>query len=392
MEGDPVPIFNVRVHNQFQSAPSAWRATAGLLAQQGVGPVSIRALRVEGDTCCRRTCRNPSAFQSAPSAWRATRNPRSGFRPRPGFNPRPPRGGRRQLAHQLADGIIVSIRALRVEGDRLTASCRGSIRSFNPRPPRGGRRHHPEPEHEAVRVSIRALRVEGDLHFRADGIVEAEFQSAPSAWRATGRARASRQQMEVSIRALRVEGDLLRQSLVRTHVSFNPRPPRGGRRIANAIRFAATTFQSAPTAWRATNGHWLESHHALVSIRALRVEGDETHMDIATLTIVSIRALRVEGDSMATRASAYPRTFQSAPSAWRATNATDTVTLENGGFNPRPPRGGRLPDIPTIFQHLTSFNPRPPRGGRLSPTSRPSTPSGCFNPRPPRGGRRMSAL
>ena len=55
-------------------------------------------------------------------------------------------------------------------------------------------------------------------------------------------------------------------------------------------------------------------------------------------------------------------------------------------FNPRPPRGGRLPSARQSGLSARYFNPRPPRGGRL-PAMEIPTGMLNFNPRPPRGGR-----
>ena len=99
-------------------------------------------------------------------------------------------------------------------------------------------------------------------------------------------------------------------------------------------------------------------------------------------------------------------TFQSAPPA-RGATVRFRLTFP-AGFNPRPPRGGRLHRV-----RAESFNPRPPRGGRhrvaesttivrrFNPRpprgGRPSGPPPCasvkgFNPRPPRGGRQRRAI
>ena len=55
------------------------------------------------------------------------------------FYPRPPRGGRRpgHLPQELH--LSISIHALREEGDRSPADACHTIGNFYPRPPRGGR-------------------------------------------------------------------------------------------------------------------------------------------------------------------------------------------------------------------------------------------------------------
>ena len=59
-------------------------------------------------------------------------------------------------------------------------------------------------------------------------------------------------------------------------------------------------------------------------------------------------------------------------------------------FNPRPPRGGRLPTCMACCPS-SHFNPRPPRGGRRYVKLDHSAPS-HFNPRPPRGGRLVRVI
>ena len=145
----------------------------------------------------------------------------------------------------------------------------------------------------------------------------------------------------------------------------------------------------------------------LISIHALREEGDKWACTGYDRTTISIHALREEGD--ATNLSSknksldfYPRPprggrqqsrqqglhvpeFLSTPSARRATRqqtiqmvtviflstpsarrATKIIKLSYrliGDFYPRPPRGGRLFPLGSAFQGLY-FYPRPPRGGR----------------------------
>ena len=83
------------------------------------------------------------------------------------FNPRPPRGGRPLIVVLLSFGDVISIHALREEGDRPTTSTTPSGSYFNPRPPRGGRRIFGIKAELAVVISIHALREEGDRGKRA---------------------------------------------------------------------------------------------------------------------------------------------------------------------------------------------------------------------------------
>ena len=83
--------------------------------------ISIHALREEGDVDgCNGHCTSFASFLSTPSARRATASPPWPQSDHGYFYPRPPRGGRRQRIQQAWDDSIISIHALREEGDRVT--------------------------------------------------------------------------------------------------------------------------------------------------------------------------------------------------------------------------------------------------------------------------------
>ena len=169
-------------------------------------------------------------FLSTPSGWRATAS-RSINRIRTRyFYPRPPGGGRPARHRNPPRAVLISIHALRVEGDDADQH------DFR----------------DVSRISIHALRVEGDdersVHpwFSGEFLStpsgwratiqravfirgHARFLSTPSGWRATQRAVFIRGHARISIHALRVEGDVdccLKLSLT---LDFYPRPPGGGR-------------------------------------------------------------------------------------------------------------------------------------------------------------------
>ena len=176
------------------------------------------------------------------------------------FNPRPPRGGRqnnkqvgphfqvfqstpsaRRATHALdkmASNYLISIHALREEGDRTMAWTRTGWGNFNPRPPRGGR-----PRPAAVWKAWRA------------------FQSTPSARRATQ----------------------LPPLVVGVAGYFNPRPPRGGRPTPFLLHSNQIQFQSTPSARRATEVVPQQSCRYEISIHALREEGDQIFVIQSTL-------------------------------------------------------------------------------------------------------------
>ena len=131
------------------------------LGKQGL-LISIHALREEGDS-----------------------GMRSGALNRSNFYPRPPRGGRLNgknpeptekiflstpsarratpLGDTFASYAVISIHALREEGDPETDPREHHLLDFYPRPPRGGRHNVPSFAYIGHAISIHALREEGDM-------------------------------------------------------------------------------------------------------------------------------------------------------------------------------------------------------------------------------------
>ena len=301
----------------------------------------------------------------------------------------------------------ISIHALREEGDLSPVTGSKRVRNFYPRPPRGGRRCGLYRAQVNSEISIHALREEGDPGCKMAAASSWAFLSTPSARRATmkwdgsnndykflstpsaRRATSSRDflysSMSISIHALREEGDHSTHTLVFVHKNFYPRPPRGGRPATTsphgsrsyfyprpprggrpfliASRMRSSVFLSTPSARRATAPLILIGGNIMISIHALREEGDH-----------------------------WP-TSRSRPSM---------------NFYPRPPRGGRH-SFAICLSSFAYFYPRPPRGGRRvsntyivmterflsTPSARRATAAGStgtsastnFYPRPPRGGR-----
>ena len=147
----------------FLSTPSARRATARM-----------------------QTPSRSILFLSTPSARRATRSAASPAAERYYFYPRPPRGGRPGLtAWPAVTAMLISIHALREEGDKLTETRLRLNTDFYPRPPRGGRPRVVLIINQFVIISIHALREEGDQMAQAMGAELVVFLSTPSARRAT---------------------------------------------------------------------------------------------------------------------------------------------------------------------------------------------------------------
>ena len=130
-------------------------------------------------------------------------------------------------------------------------------------------------------------------------------------------------------------------SMVIRILNFYPRPPRGGRQTRCAPYPMPGKFLSTPSARRATLQHGQLEHGRLISIHALREEGDQSlqkFWNVITLFLstpsarratdkmtvppvgyyISIHALREEGDARPL-VSSQMSVFLSTPSARRAT-------------------------------------------------------------------------
>ena len=247
---------------------------------------------------------------------------------------------------------------------------------------------------------------------RADGRLEKAFQSTSSARRTTrcavrratdnvnfnprpprGGRRMKKTEREppteISIHVLREEDDRIQRLFQQAVQDFNPRPPRGGRPFLTIQRtICLFNFNPRPPRGGRLCRLPAYSHMSRISIHVLREEDD-----FFQNSILGIRSR-----------------FQSTSSARRTTPAVSANTISHTDFNPRPPRGGRRWAFCSATLSGKYFNPRPPRGGRLrcrsgafrkvefqsTSSARRTTVrwgksyfAGCyFNPRPPRGGRR----
>ena len=121
--------------------------------------------------------------------------------------------------------------------------------------------------------------------------------------------------------------------------NFYPRPPRGGRLIYQATTEDDRKFLSTPSARRATSISRFSLLDFVISIHALREEGDAHRQALhRPAHPISIHALREEGDRY-----------------------YDGRVRRSEYFYPRPPRGGRLltsKDDPEKFQFLSTPSAR----------------------------------
>ena len=123
------------------------------------------------------------------------------------FYPRPPRGGRPEFPVRNANREIISIHALREEGDGklYCGECGRLIFLSTPSARRATRGRAGGAPPEAI--SIHALREEGNRALTGTSAVVSKFLSTPSARRATSGGADREIRHLISIHALREEGD-----------------------------------------------------------------------------------------------------------------------------------------------------------------------------------------
>ncbi len=316
--GRQLARVSVSQHNRFLSTPSARRATD-----------SNRAVRQQ-----------LYEFLSTPSARRAT----SSF-------PWPCPGCPISIHALREEGDAVdarpvhpagiSIHALREEGDvdvvrcaefhgqflstpsarRATILSRGggcTVAYFYPRPPRGGRPAGGDDGEPYTTISIHALREEGDDALQSLLVCARLFLSTPSARRATVLPDGSYGLYPISIHALREEGDRLRWTVCLWSGDFYPRPPRGGRpTFAVTLLSLMDFYPRPPRGGRRDGNNFILTYFQFLSTPSAR------------------RATRSRDLCRRLSKDFYPRP----PRGGRRGSPASLGGIEN--FYPRPPRGGR---------------------------------------------------
>ena len=152
------------------------------------------------------------------------------------------------------DGHIISIHALREEGDALDSGAVPMTKDFYPRPPRGGR--HPSNStryRQKGFLSTPSARRATVLANICAGCSRNFYPRPPRGGRPLGSIRA-RMLLTISIHALREEGDRLVCICACLLPYFYPRPPRGGRLTNGRGTGGVQRFLSTPSARRATEG------------------------------------------------------------------------------------------------------------------------------------------
>ena len=125
----------------------------------------------------------------------------------------------------------------------------------------------------------------------------------------------------ISIHALREEGDQLRKEVLGKCQKFLSTPSVRRATIASLTARSAVVFLSTPSVRRATRPGCRATTARVISIHALREEGDGgQHIAQAELRDISIHALREEGDlERAPPLAHWAQAFLSTPSVRRAT-------------------------------------------------------------------------
>ena len=240
---------------RFLSTPSARRATHFAQVPRMQRPHFYPRPPRGGRLCAWLLPCSTFSFLSTPSARRATIFSQCSHSRRHDFYPRPPRGGRRRRSAIQSLVNLISIHALREEGDRLHSAMRPATSDFYPRPPRGGRRlgdyfglptgvnFYPRPP----RGGRRRYAVVPHQYIRI-------FLSTPSARRATRHRLAHVARFcIISIHALREEGDpvLPQQSARHEEISIHALREEGDI-CAWLSPCNTSSFLSTPSARRAT--------------------------------------------------------------------------------------------------------------------------------------------
>ena len=179
--------------------------------------------------------------------------------------------------HEKHIVFVISIHALREEGDQSCTLNLPCHENFYPRPPRGGRPVNPVLCTSRQNFYPRPPR---------GGRLVLPCTGGPV--------------QDISIHALREEGDYEAQNQCRPRTDFYPRPPRGGRRASGAIAALTSLFLSTPSARRATASRFTSLSSKLNFYprppRGGRLQLRELCGD---LLLISIHALREEGDMVA---------------------------------------------------------------------------------------------
>ena len=275
-EGDHARNPEYPQDEEFLSTPSARRATFAwaflTFLSCNFYPRPPRGGRLRFAVTAKRR----KGFLSTPSARRATQPASCTPSTTGNFYPRPPRGGRPKISFGCS-AAIENFYPRPPRGGRPKNCFRYGYRTyFYPRPPRGGRLPRILPGIPNRVISIHALREEGDQNLWTTKKRTSQFLSTPSARRATpariplmstamhfyprpprgGRPLILHSWVKcsnISIHALREEGDVRRGEVRRDRqISIHALREEGDQAHQGAVDLA-DLFLSTPSARRATS-------------------------------------------------------------------------------------------------------------------------------------------
>ena len=217
---------------------------------------------------------------------------------------------------------MISIHALREEGDYFTSCLPSPQKDFYPRPPRGGR---PQPAKACCRVGRRFLSTpsarRATVRCDAPARGSADFYPRPPRGGRHASMAFSLPNVTISIHALREEGDDVPRDGFCNAVKFLSTPSARRATQTSVSKQSSTKFLSTPSARRATRLDETKIENIINFYPRLPRGGRQHSMDGAKRRRdISIHALREEGDltaSCSTRVSIHG--FLSTPSARRAT-------------------------------------------------------------------------
>ena len=371
----------------FLSTPSGWRATATGYRRYWDIPISIHALRVEGDAAPKSTliyaqhfyprppgggrrtplqaCSQLPVFLSTPSGWRATRRRNniildgskflstpSGWRAtarslyhaarRVGFLSTP--SGWRATTQLYGQGRkqAISIHALRVEGDYAGGAQWAVPDDFYPRPPGGGRRGTDKAKARLVKISIHALRVEGDALHLPGIFKEVYFYPRPP-----GGGRPWKRYRRTSWKPYFYPrppggGRLLTMRSKKSFKYFYPRPPGGGRQARGRCKTDTNDFYPRPPGGgRHSGGGFARNRRVFLSTPSGWRATCAAIAMIRASHAISIHALRVEGDACTINAKCPGDDISIHALRVEGDPETARQGRPRNYFYPRPPGGGR---------------------------------------------------
>ena len=248
-----VSNFRISIHALREEGDNSAEAATNRAWQ-----ISIHALREEGDNRTSGAASKTTPFLSTPSARRATGCSQGiCFGSRFLSTPSARRATARRRFHcGLGQGFLSTPSARRAtQGERVSLAN--------------------------SEISIHALREEGDFCPCISATLVLLFLSTPSARRATEAQDYPTATDCISIHALREEGDPTSPSRASMPDYFYPRPPRGGRQERCSTRSPDQKFLSTPSARRATSYSPSLLLWNVISIHALREEGDQIIVKIS---------------------------------------------------------------------------------------------------------------